>query len=139
MNEYPLGAGSLLITNAVLQYFEPPKHFADMNDPVALEVAHFRKVPWIIFQPEATSGLRFHQSTVIRLRKKEEPSSTPTKTPRGTMLSELMSKHSHQVHVVNYAHLSTFLRLVDDPPRLKSIQISLSAPGQPTSTFEIKP
>lgn len=130
----------LLITNAELQYFEPPNNFTDMGQRASVEEAHFRKVPWIVFQPEATSGLRYHQLTSIRLAATSEDNPTPPRPQtRRFKTSELMAKFSHEVHVVNFAHLSTFLELVADPPRLKSIQISLSSPGQPPSTFEIKP
>ncbi len=127
----------LLVTNAELYYFEPPQSFTDMSNRASVEDAHFRKVPWIVFQPEATSGLRYHQNTATRLAATLEDE--PTQANRRLSISEMMSKFSHEVHVVNYAHLSMFLGLVADPPRLKSIQISLSTPGQPRSIFEINP
>lgn len=123
----------LLITNAKLVHFAPPENFHDIDSNDGVEENQFNEVPWIVFQPEPSISLRHHQEHAIR----KSNLSSVSEDKRGVL--ELMAKHTHEVHIINYDHLHEFLKLVSDPPRLKSIQFSLSVDGKNESKFSIEP
>jgi hypothetical protein len=87
-----------------------------------------------VFQPEPSIGLRYHQAETIK-RAKEKAQNGRAKPDWG--LIEFIANRTHEVHIVNYDHLSTFVGLVNDPPRLQTIQFSLSVNGGSPTTFKI--
>lgn len=122
----------LLITNAKLTYFTPPTKFDNLESESEPEEKFFKEVPWIVFRPEPSTALRYHQETLIR----NADLSTLSADKVGFL--DLIAKHSHEVHIINYDHLHEFLSLVKDPPRLKSIQFNLSVDDKHESNFTVE-
>ena len=120
----------LLVTNAVLKVFQPPSSFEELLIDESRTGKHFTEVPWLIFKPDHTLSLMTHQQSSLSALK--VPEKMEMSIPR------ILAEHTHEVHIVNFKHLSGFLSLVADPPRVKSISISLKVDGGPETMFEIK-
>ncbi len=122
----------ILITNAKLRYFSPPQKFSDVEVDLSQEDSLFPEVPWVIFQPEHTAGLQYHQQKIVAAAK----ASSEIKPLRDTSLDgiqllEYLAKHTHEIHIINFDHLDKVVDLVKDPPRIESIKLQLSVNGAP--------
>jgi hypothetical protein len=124
----------LLVTNAKLKYFIPPEIFHEIGSSADHEQGLFKEVPWVAFQPEASISMRYHQEETIQ-RSGYRHTIKPDSVERHVVDAE--RKHTHEVHVVRYDHLPAFVALVNDPPRMKSIQFSLSVGGGPATNFAV--
>jgi hypothetical protein len=126
----------LLVTNAKLKYFTPPEHFHEVGISAEQEHGLFKEVPWVAFRPEASLSLRYHQEHTIQ-RSGVRHTMKPDSVER--LVIDAEKEHTHEVHIVRYDHLSAFVALVNDPPRMKSIQFSLSVNGGPATNFTVGP
>jgi hypothetical protein len=122
----------ILITNAKLRFFSPPPKFGDIDGASALENSMFIEVPWVIFQPEHTSGLQYHQQTVFAdARDGGEIKTLENTNISGISLLQYLAKHAHEIHIINFDHLDKVVDLVKNPPRIERIQLKLSVDGAP--------
>jgi hypothetical protein len=122
----------ILITNATLRYFSPPSTFGEIEYTPAQEQSLFREVPWIVYQPEHSAGLQYHQRQVVAAaHASEEIKSRPATEFGDVRLLEYLAKHAHEVHIINFNHLDKVVELVKNPPRLGRIEVTLSAEGAP--------
>ncbi len=119
----------LLVTNATLKVFEPPESFEELLKEEAANSTLFTEVPWLVFKPDRTLAQMFHQQAAVK--------ALPPGQDYEPSIPNLMADHTHEVHIVNFQHLSEFLALVEDPPRVKSISISLKIDNGPESKFTI--
>ncbi len=119
----------LLVTNATLKVFEPPESFEELLKEEAANSNLFTEVPWLVFKPDRTLAQMFHQQAAVK--------ALPIGPDREPSIPRLMADHTHEVHIVNFQYLSEFLALVEDPPRLKSISISIKVDNAPESNFTI--
>ncbi|HEY0868864.1 MAG TPA: hypothetical protein VGD55_00555 [Acidothermaceae bacterium] len=124
---------ALLVTNARLMLFKPPATLAELEqDPPPRDDRLFVEAPWLVYQSQPSLHLLGHQATHVG----------PLRgIPEGDdiVLPVLMADQSCQVHIVNYNHLPRFLRLVEDPPRIKKIVVQLSVDGKESPPFKIEP
>jgi hypothetical protein len=124
----------LLVTNAKLKYFIPPETFHEIGISSEHEQGLFKEVPWVAFRPEASLSLRYHQEHTIQ-RSGVRHTMKPDSVER--LVIETEKEHTHEVHIVRYDHLPAFVALVNDPPRMKSIQFRLSVDGGPATNFTV--
>ncbi len=106
----------ILITNAKLRYFSPPPKFSDIEADPTQENWLFPEVPWVIFQPEHTAGLQYHQQKVFAAAQNSKEIE-PLKD-RGTdsaSLLQYLAKHTHEIHIINFDHLDKVVDLVKTP------------------------
>jgi hypothetical protein len=120
----------LLVTNSTLKVFQPPESFEELLKNEASANDLFTEVPWLVFKPDATLALMLHQMEAV--------ADLSTAEDCKPSIPHLLAEDAHEVHIVNFKYLSEFLTLVEDPPRIKSISISLNVNGDPESTFTIK-
>jgi hypothetical protein len=118
----------VLVTSAELFMFTPPEAFKDLEGQ-KVAGRFFRPVPWVLCQPEQNLNLRTHQTRCMEVY--WSSGSDTTQAARRQRVRAEMRMHSPEVHVVNFEHLPRFLELVDNPPRIKEIQISVSVDGAP--------
>lgn len=122
----------LLVTNATLKVFKSQDDFKALLEKSRDEADVFHEEPWVLFKPERTLGLLYHQRQAI------EPFLGPKRNEYDKSIPELMADHTNEVHIVNHDYLSDFLELVNDPPRAEKIQISFSVDGGKPSTVVIE-
>ncbi len=128
----------ILITNAKLRYFSPPPKFSDIEGDATQEEALFPEVPWVIFQPEHTAGLQYHQQRVVgAAQDSNEVKPIEDTSIDGIGLLQFLAKHAHEIHIINFDHLDKVVDLVKNPPRIERIQVSLSANGAPPFNITI--
>jgi hypothetical protein len=121
----------ILITNAKLRYFSPPSKLGDIAGNPEQEDQFFPEVPWVIFQPEHTAGLQYHQQKVVAAAEVSNEIIPRKEDVDGLQFLRLLAKHTHEVHIINFDHLDKVVDLVKNPPRIERIQMSLSADGSP--------
>lgn len=128
----------ILITNAKLRYFSPPPKFSEISGNATEEEALFTEVPWVIFQPEHTPGLQYHQQRVVRAAQdSKEVKPIEDTSVDGVGLLQFLAKHTHEIHIINFDHLDKVVDLVKDPPRIERIQVNLSVDGAPPFSITI--
>lgn len=122
----------VLVTNARLMLFKPPKTFAELeSESPPKDDALFVEAPWLVFQRAPSLRLLSHQAQHLRRIPDDEPD-------RNLCTPVVMAGHAAQIHVVNFNQLARFLGLVNDPPRIKEIVIKLSVAGSGVESRPIK-
>jgi hypothetical protein len=122
----------VLVTNARLMLFKPPKTFAELESgSPPRDDALFAEAPWLVFQRAPSLRLLSHQARYLG----HVPEDTPD---RHICPPVVMAEHAAQIHVVNFNQLPRFLSLVNDPPRIKEIVIKLSVAGSGVESQPIK-
>ena len=120
----------LLVTSATLKVFQVSASFEELLAEDASRSTSFVEVPWLIFKPDRTLSLMCHQQAAV--------SSLPKAEDSHWSVLQLLAENTHEVHVIQYGHLSEFLALVEDPPRVKSINVTFRISDGPESSFTIK-
>ena len=127
----------VLITNAKLRYFTPPLKFGEISDDPGQEVALFREVPWVVFQPEHPPGLRYHQRKVVSLARASNELKPMKGGIRSPEMLEYLQNGAQEIHIINFDHLDKLVELVKNPPRIEKIELSITADGAPPVNVSI--
>jgi hypothetical protein len=129
----------ILITNAKLRYFSPPPKFSDIGDHKSEDENLFPEVPWIIFQPEHSVGLQFHQKEVLRrAHAAGEIGTAGAGGNKDPDLLEYLAKFAYEIHIINFDHLDKVVELVKKPPRIEKIEFSLKVDDKAPIKFSIE-